>query len=344
MKNWWKNDIYLRKIPFLKAKCQIIKEIRNFFDKEGFMEVDTPSLQISPGLETHLHAFHTEFFDFSGEKKDFYLHTSPEFTMKKLLSAGLPKIYQIAHCYRNCENSITHSPEFLMLEWYRANNTYEILMEDCEKIIRNSFESVGKKKSDFKGIECNVFKDFEKLTLHEAFNIYADINLDKVIDDDLNPTPYIIKEEAKRIGVNTTDFDNFEDVFFKIMLDRIEPKLGQGVPTILYEYPISMAALSRPSPKNKKVAERFELYISSLELANAFSELTDISTQRDRFQKDMELKQQLYGINYPIDEDFMEALKYMPESTGIALGVERLIMLASGADNINDTLFAPVIY
>ena len=344
MKNWWKNDVYMRKTPFLETRAKMLKNIRDFFDAEGFLEVDTPALQVSPGLEVHLHAFETSFFDTDDSETKFYLHTSPEFTMKKLLAAGLPRIYQMTHCFRNNERSQTHSPEFMMLEWYRAGVNYEKLMSDSEKMLRKCFDGAGKKEAVFKGISCDVFQDFEKLTLHEAFDIYADINLDKVIDNDADPSPYIIKEEAKRIGVGTTDFDTFEDVFFKIMLEKIEPRLGAGIPTILYEYPISMAALSRPNPQNPKVAERFELYVSSLELANAFSELTDTETQRKRFENDMALKEKIYHQRYPIDEDFMAALEDMPEAAGIALGVDRLAMLVAGADKIDDVLFAPVVY
>lgn len=343
---WWNPEIYARKVPYLQQRQQIIKSIRSYFDGQGFYEVETPALQISPGLEVHLRAFKTALYEpFEDGTKEMYLHTSPEFTMKKLLSAGLPKIYQISHVYRNGERSERHHPEFAMIEWYRANDDYYVLMEDCKKVLQGAVRAIGKDKLVHHGLECNPFGEWEMLTINDAFKKYADIDVLATIDDPeaSAPNPAKLLEEAKRIGIHTSANDTWEDVFFRICLDRVEPHLGfNGVPTIFYEYPKCLAALSRTSPRDKRVAERFEFYVCGLEMGNAFSELTDITEQRKRFTADMDMKEKLYGERYPIDEDFMDALAIMPPATGIAVGVDRVIMAATGTDDINNVLWAPV--
>jgi len=345
-KKWWSPDVYARKIPYLEQRHKIIGAIRNYFNSQGFLEVETPALQISPGLEVHLRAFKTELCEpFEDGTKTMYLHTSPEFTMKKLLSAGLPKIYQLCHVYRNGERSERHHPEFNMIEWYRANDDYYTLMDDCEKVLQAAVTAVGKKTLVHQGVECNPFGKWERLTINEAFLRYADVDVLATIDDpdDSDPDPKKLMAEAKRIGIHFEETDRWEDVFFRICLDRVEPKLGfGGVPTIFYEYPKCLAALSRTSPKDKRVAERFEFYVCGLEMGNAFSELTDVVEQRKRFTADMDMKEKLYGERYPIDEDFMEALTIMPPATGIAVGIDRVIMTATGTDDINNVLWAEV--
>ncbi len=344
---WWNPELYQRKVPYLQERQKIINSVRNYFDGEGFLEVETPAVQVSPGLEVHLKAFKTELEEpFTGEKETLYLHTSPEFTMKKLLVAGLPKIYQLCHVYRNGERSERHHPEFTMIEWYRANDDYYSIMEDCKHVLRNAATCAGKKVLTYQGYECDPFKEWEMLTIQEAFLKYADVDVLATIDDPDNPDPDPKKlmAEAKRIGINYAENDRWEDVFFRICLDRVEPKLGfNGVPTIFYEYPKCLAALSRKKPTDPRVSERFEFYVCGLEMGNAFSELTDVTEQRKRFTADMDMKEQLYGERYPIDEDFMDALTFgMPPAAGIAVGVDRLIMVVTGAPNIDDVLWAPV--
>jgi lysyl-tRNA synthetase class 2 len=343
-KKWWRSDFFALRAENLKERVKIIKAIRDLFDKEDFLEVETPILQVSPGLEVHLQAFETKFFEPFNEDntKTFYLHTSPEFAMKKLLAAGLPKIYQFAHVFRNGERSYRHHPEFIMLEWYRANHDYHILMQDCENILREALKVTGKTEFRHKNFRADLKNGIEILTVEEAFKKYCGFSILNTIDTPLNPTPEKLMPLAKKLDVNAQDGNTWEDLFFKIMGKYIEPNLGMGRPTILCEYPISMAALSRPKPNYPDVAERFEMFVCGIELANAFSEMKDTATQRARFEADMKMKETLYGLRYPIDEDFMQAMEEMPECTGIALGLDRLIMITLGADKIEDVLFLPV--
>lgn len=336
--------IFQRKYPFLKQRGAIVRSIRSFFEGLGFEEVQTPAIQVSPGMETHLVAFQTELVDPTGPRKvNRYLHTSPEFAMKKLLASGMEKIFQIALVYRNQERSHTHHPEFSMLEWYRANEEYTELMKDCEGLLRACKRAAsGPDPFTWNGLKSDPFLEFERLTVQEAFMRYAEIDILNTIDFPAAPTPKVLLEECKRIRISTAPDDTWEDLFFRIFLEKIEKHLGVGRPTFLYDYPISMAALSRPKKSNPKLAERFELYVCGLELANAFGELTNSEEQRARFQADMTKKKKLYGIEYPIDEDFLAAVAEMPEASGIALGVDRLVMLATGATQIEDVLWIPV--
>lgn len=328
--NWWIANKYEQKIDKLRTRTQIIKSVRNFFDKDNFLEVETPILQYSPGLEPHLHAFETKIYTPDMQaSRDMYLHTSPEFAMKKLLVAGLPKIYQICHVFRNAEKSPNHSAEFSMIEWYRAGVNYEKIMNDCVELLRYICKSINIDKFYFRGIEADPFKDWEFITVKDAFEKYANVTL----ETDL-------LAQIKKLDIHYSDKDSWEDLFFRIFLELIEPKLGLGAPTILYEYPISMAALSKPKEANPAYAERFELYVCGLELANAFGELTDSKIQLERFKSDMKLKQDLYGYSYPIDKDFINALEYgLPECSGIALGIDRLVMLCTNASSIDEVLW-----
>ncbi len=308
--------------------------IRNFFDAQDFLEVETPALQICPVMDAHIHAFKTDLLGIDRSvEQTMYLHTSPEFDMKKLLSAGMERIYQICHVYRNAEGSALHSPEFTLLEWYRVGANYRDLMDDCIELCR----SLGVETFKYKNHECNPFKEWERISVYEAFENYTEIELQNYLDD-----KELFALAANNIGIRTVEEDAWDDIFHAIMAEKIEPHLGQGVPTILYDYPISMAALSRKKEKDPRFAERFELYICGIEIANAFSELTDAKEQRARYEDEMALKKKLYGETYPPDEEFFKALQHMPESAGIALGVDRLIMLATGTDDISDVLWASV--
>ncbi len=299
---WWHPDKFKKRLPNLKKRAQIIKQTRQWFDDQGFTEVQTPALQIMATPDTHIHAFETGGFG---------LHTSPEIAMKKLLVAGAGDIYQICNVFRKDETSRLHAQEFTMLEWYRTGVDYTAMMEDCETLLgRLGFTT-----------------PFERLSVEQAFRTYADIDL---YGD--------LKAQAQAQNIRTTETDSFEDIFHAVMAEKIESNLGQGTPTILYDYPACMAALAK---KKGNVAERFELYIKGIELANAFTELTDADEQKQRLQEDLKLKKELYGQDIPIDEDFIRALEYgMPECAGCALGLDRLIMLATGADNIDDVLWA----
>lgn len=350
MKNqnqWWRPEQISQRKAILEARARILRALHEFFFAQNFLAVETPALQTSPGLEPHLMAFATDWQGPTGERQKFYLHTSPEFAMKKLLVGGFEKIYQVAHCYRNRESSRTHHPEFSMLEWYRRGSDYRDIMNDCEALLRACASAAklagGSGLCTWQGVTADPARNWERLTVAEAFKRHTDLDILATIDNPLAPTPARLAAEAKRIGVAVAEGDRWDDIFFRIFLERIEAKLGCGQPTILYDYPISMAALSRPKPGMPHLAERFEVYICGLELANAFSELTDVKLQRARFSADMDLKEKLYGERYPIDPEFLNALEMgLPECAGIALGVDRLVMLLTGAPDIASVLWAPV--
>ena len=338
----WRSDAYSSRRPSLLKRARIVAAVRAWFLGQDFVEVETPALQVSPGLEPHLRAFATALEAPDGSTSNLYLHTSPEFAMKKLLAAGEPRIFQMARVFRNGERSATHHPEFTMLEWYRAEEGYERLMADCEALVRAAADAAGAQRLVWRERAADPRAPFERLSVSDAFRRHA--GLDPLA---FFPAPGRFDVEgfaraARGIGVTIAADDDWDAVFFKIFLDRIEPKLGHPVPTLLTDYPIHMAALSRPRADAPHLAERFELYVAGLELANAFGELTDPAEQRRRFQADMDLKQRLYGLRYPIDEDFLSALAHMPEASGIALGLDRLVMLATGAEAIDDVLWLPV--
>jgi elongation factor P--(R)-beta-lysine ligase len=337
---WWRPDRFDRKRAHLATRSRVIASIRGFFAERGFVEVDTPALQVSPGLEPHLMAFATKLDEPGEGPRPRYLHTSPEFAMKKLLVAGVPLLFQLAHCFRNGERSRTHHPEFTMLEWYRANAGYRDVMADCEALLRRA---AGGAPFTWQDRSADPAAPWHYLSVAAAFEQFCHIDLLATAPDPEAPSLELLVDAARPLGVTPHPGDSWEDMFFRLFLERIEPHLGIGAPTIVYDYPLSMAALARPKPGDARLAERFELYVCGLELANAFGELTDAAAQRRRFLADQEKKRARYGATYPIDEDFLAALAQgMPDSAGIALGVDRLVMLASGAATIDDVLWAPV--
>ncbi len=342
---WWHAEEFAARKPYLEARMAVIAAIRRFFAMRDFAEVETPALQVAPGTEPHLIAFETELVEpfRDGARARLYLHTSPELAMKKLVAAGMPRIYQLARCFRNGERSATHHPEFTMLEWYRAGADYRALMADCEALLRAVMAAVPAAALVRGERRCDPGAAWEYLTVAEAFRREGGIDLLATAPDPLAPDSGRLRAEAERIGVFTNPSDTWEDVFFRIFLARIEPGLGIAAPTVLYDYPASMAALSRIKPDDARLAERFELYAAGLELANAFTELTDAAEQRRRFAADVARKLELFGSADPIDEDFLAALDHgLPDCAGIALGVDRLVMLATGAARIEDVLWAPV--
>lgn len=340
---WWHPEAFARRRPHLRTRGAVTRAMRAWFEGEGFAEVETPALQISPGLEVHLQAFATELVGpHPDDRVRLHLHTSPEFAMKKLLAAGEPRIFQLAHVYRNGERSPTHHPEFTMLEWYRAGAGYHELMVDCIALTRAACSTAGADMLRWKGHAADPFGEWEVLSVQDAFLRHAGVDLLATAPDPLKPDRTLLAAAAERIGIRTAESDTWEDLFFRISLERIEPFLGFGRPTFLTDYPVSMAALARAKPEDPRVAERFELYACGVELANAFGELTDPQVQRRRFEADMAEKERLYGERYPLDEEFLEALSLMPDSAGIALGFDRLVMLVAGAERIEDVLWAPV--
>jgi lysyl-tRNA synthetase class 2 len=341
---WWRPDRLALRRANLAARGRILGAVRDFFAASGYVEVDTPALQVSPGLEPHLRAFATMLHDpRDSSARPIYLHTSPEFAMKKLIAGGLPRIWQLAHTYRDGERSATHHPEFAMLEWYRAGAGYRDLMAECEALLRGVQKAAGSAALRWRGRNADARGPWQSLTVAEAFECHAGIDLLSTAPDPVQPDASLLAAAAARIGIAPHPGDDWESLFFRIFLERIEPHLGTPAPTILYDYPLALAALARRKPDDPRLCERFELYVCGLELANAFGELTDPAEQRRRFIADQARKQALYGETYPIDEDFLAALQHgLPECAGIALGFDRLVMLATGADNIEEVLWAPV--
>lgn len=349
---WWQPRRLAERLPQLRARNKIAGAIRSYFELHQFDEVETPALQVSPGMEPHLTAFATDLQEpfQAGPGRRLYLHTSPEFAMKKLLVAGLPRIFQFARTWRNAERSATHHPEFTMLEWYRADVGWREVAADCEAVVRTAFVSATKagfgadQIMRFGDVKCDPEKPWTYVSVADAFERYCGIDLMATMNDPMIPDGKALAAEAVRIGVRTAEDDDWEAAFFRVLLDRIEPNLGIGSPTVLFDWPLSMAALARQSPVDARVAERFEVFLCGVEIANGFGELTDAAVQRQRFEADAARKQRLYGHSYPLDEDFLTALAHgMPESAGIALGFDRLVMLCTGAETIDDVLWAPVV-
>jgi lysyl-tRNA synthetase class 2 len=340
---WWHPEQLAARRDNLRARGRIIAHIRSYFVKRGFAEVETPALQVSPGMEPHLRAFSTALEYPQGGSRPLDLHTSPEFAMKKLLVAGEPKIFQFARVYRNGERSDTHHPEFTMLEWYRAGGATIDLIEDCGAILGEAATVAPNNLLRWQGKTCDPSQRWQVITVADAFRQYAEIDLLATAPDPLAPDFALLAKAAIQAGIEPHDGDDWEDLFFRIFLERIEPNLGSPAPSVVTEYPVSMAALARPCAHDARVADRFELYVAGLELANAFGELTDAAEQRRRFEADQARKLALYGTRCEIDEDFLAALEFgMPDSAGIALGLDRLAMLATGAERIDDVLWAPV--
>lgn len=335
---FWAAEFHAERRPRLLQRARIVKALRDWFDGEGFVEIEPSALQLSPGNETHIAGFAAQFQPHGcGGATLYYLHSSPEFDCKKLLAAGETRIFALAHVFRNGERSRSHHPEFTMLEWYRADAPYRALLDDCAAILRHAALAAGVTHFSYGAATLDPFASLEILSVEEAFARHADIDLAAVLDD-----RDALAVEAQRLGLRVAADDHWSDLFSKILSDRIERRLGHGRATALIDYPASEAALARRKPDDPRFAERFELYGCGVELANAFGELTDPVEQRARFEADMVERERIYGDSYPIDEDLLDALAVMPQASGIALGLDRLVMLATGAEHIEQVLWAPV--
>lgn len=337
---WWRPENHQDRRPFLTARAAVTKAVRAWFDARDFTEVETAALQVAPGAEAHLHAFRTEAERTDGQEiATLYLHTSPELACKKLLAAGEEKIVSFGKVWRNRERGALHHPEFTMLEWYRTGEPYTVLMDDCAALLALAAETTGAKAFAFRGMVCDPFAAPERLTLAEAFQRFAGLDLLSTVAPDGSTDRAAL---TAQVPVRVAPDDTWEDIFSRVLVEKIEPHLGAGRPTILCEYPIPQAALARPSPADARVAERFELYACGVELANAFGELTDPAVQRARFESEMAEKTRVYGDAHPVDEDFLAALALMPEASGCALGFDRLAMLATGATHIEQVIWTPI--
>jgi elongation factor P--(R)-beta-lysine ligase len=315
--------------------------LRRWFAAQGFIEVEPAVLQASPGNETHLHGFKTALVLPDGSPRGAWLHTSPEFAMKKLLAAGEERIYALTGVFRNRERTALHAPEFTMLEWYRTGAPLERLMEDCVAVTALAAHIAGARRFVFRNREASPFEPPERLTVRDAFRRYAGID----IYDSLpigRPDAETFARQARHAGLRVAPDDNWSDIFSRLLSERVEPNLGIGRPTVLHAYPASEAALARLNPNDSRIAERFEFYCCGVELANAFCELIDPAEQRRRFEADMAEQQRIYGTSAPIDEDFLAALAEMPEASGAALGFDRLMMLATGAESVESVQWTPV--
>ncbi|SIR03657.1 lysyl-tRNA synthetase, class 2 [Rhizobium sp. RU33A] len=339
---WWTSSAHADRRPFLIGRNRIQAAFRARFGEQDFVEVDTATLQVSPGNEAHLHAFQTEAIGHDGSAVPLYLHTSPEFACKKLLAAGEARISCFAHVYRNRERGPLHHPEFTMLEWYRVGEGYEQLMRDCVDLIALAARTVGTQQFTFAGKFVDPFAEPERISVADAFAHHAGIDLLATIGTDGTTDRNALARQLADAGIRTADDDTWADLFSRVIVEKVEPNLGNGRVTILDRYPVAEAALARPCPDDPRVAERFEVYACGVELANAFGELTDPAEQRRRFEAEMQEKSRVYGETYPLDEDFLEALAEMPEASGIALGFDRLVMLATGALRIDQVIWAPV--
>lgn len=316
-----------------------MRAVRAFFDEQGFAEIETGILQVSPGNETHLHAPRTELIRADGARTTRYLRTSPEFAAKKLLAAGEQNIFEFARVFRDRERGDLHLPEFTMLEWYRANSAYDAIMADTIVVIAHAAQATGIGTFSFRGHTADPFAEPELLTVAAAFERLAGIDLlATIVGGAGNRAALAVAASAK---VRVADDDTWSDIFSKVLVEHVEPHLGQGRLTVLFEYPAPEAALARTKAADPRVAERFEVYACGVELANGFGELTDAAEQRHRFTEAMDEKQRRYGERYPLDEEFLAAVGAMPEASGVALGFDRLVMLASGALRIDQVVWTP---
>jgi lysyl-tRNA synthetase class 2 len=326
----WHPEQLAARLPFLRRRARLTAAVRAFFDARGYLEVETPYAVAAPGEEVHLAAFATERVAPDGERTKLWLHTSPEFAMKKLLAGAAGPIFQFARVWRNGEGSDLHAPEFTMLEWYRPGAGMDDLIAETLALLRAVLPPV---------VECRGVRtelgSAERLTVAEAFARHAGADVLASAGD--------AAALATQAGATLRAGETWEDLFFRLLLARIEPRLGRDHPTFLTHWPAEQAALARRDPADPRVAERFELFVCGIELANAFVELTDAAEQRARFIADRARRAALYGDpGWPLDEDFLAALAHgLPQCSGIALGFDRLAMIAAGADRIGQVLWLP---
>lgn len=318
----------------LEVRAMVLRGIREFFHKQGFLEVDPPVLVPLPGMEPHLDPIGVEVRDGWGTRR-FFLHTSPEYCMKKLICGGMERIYALTHAFRGGEISDTHNPEFTILEWYRAHETYEGIMRDCEDLIVFLAERL--REQGLAGDAPCFRPPWLRIKVGEAMAQYAGINLEC-----LESVEELIILARSKGYHGIEESWSFEDIFYKIFFREVEPMLPNNEPFFLIDYPVEMASLARRKTLSSRWAERFELYAGNLELANGFSELTDPSEQEERLKREFEQRKVLGKELYEIDASFLQALKMgLPPCAGVALGVDRLIMFLIRAGSIREVMPFP---
>ncbi|AQS84863.1 MAG: EF-P lysine aminoacylase EpmA [Acetobacter aceti] len=317
------------RLPLLRRRALMMQGLRAFFDGRDYLEVETPYAVPTPGEEVHLHVFATERETPTGEREPLFLHTSPEFAMKRIVAATGEKIFQLARVWRNGEGSALHAPEFTMLEWYRPGAGLDDLMDETEAFVRTMLPPSIRRD----GCVIPIAEPFERLTVAEAFRRHVGADVLATADD--------ARALASQAGVTLRAGEEWEDLFFRLLLERVEPVIGRDRPTFLTHWPASQAALARRCPKDPRVALRFELYIGGVELANAFEELSDSAEQKERFESDRRRRAELYPgrPHWNMDENLLAALPYLPQTSGIALGFDRLVMLATGAPCLSHILW-----
>ena len=338
----WHPEGLAARMPFLRRRARLVADTRAFFAARGYAEVETPCLVRVPGMEVHLRAFRSEFrphLGAGGARRTLWLRTSPELALKRLLVAGAGPVFELARVWRNGEAvGPLHAPEFTMLEWYRPGLAFEGLMDETEAFVRAVCPAV----VAHAGVETDLRPPFERLSVADAFAAFCG-GLD-ILGTEGDAAR--LRAEALRVGVEPREEEGWEDLFFRLLLERVEPRIGRGRATFLTHWPAPQAALARRDPADPRAALRFELFVAGVELANAFDELTDAAEQRERFERDVAERHRLYSAEedggWDVDEDFLRALEHgMPAGSGIALGFDRLAMLASGARRIEDVLWLP---
>jgi len=323
----WHPERLAARLPFLRRRAMLASGTRAFFTARGYAEVETPYAVSAPGEEVHLRAFRTEREHPDGTREPLWLQTSPEFAMKKLLVGGSGPIFQLARVWRNGEGSDLHAAEFTMLEWYRPGADLDSLVDETTAFLR----AVLPPTVTCRGVTTDL-RAIERLTLAEAFHRHVGADLLGTAEDAM--------ALAAASGTQLRTSETWEDLFFRLLLERIEPQLGRAHPTFLTHWPTAQAALARFDPTDPRVAERFELFVCGIELANAFVELTDAVEQRSRFANDRARRHAMGGPDWPLDEDFLAAMAHgLPQAAGIAVGFDRLAMIASGADHIDQVLW-----
>jgi elongation factor P--(R)-beta-lysine ligase len=335
MKTWQKIKDNPKLLKQYFVREEVVDVIRNFFKTQGFREVFTPIMVPIPSIEPNLEVFKTELSTSKGLKRDGYLIMSPEFSIKKLLAAGIGSCFEITHCFRNGEEvSPLHNPEFTMLEWYRINSDYRDVMRDFEDLF---ISIIGKNKFDYQGRTLDIAKPWPRYSVAEAFEKFAGIDTETMLSTEK------LLNAGKEKGYMVEENVSWEQMFYQVFLNEIEPALNKSnKPAIIYDYPISQASLSRPKKDDPRFAERFEVFLAGVELANCFSELTDAKMQKERFAEDLEARKLLGKSIYPIDEDLINALASgLPSVSGIAVGVDRLIMLKANVPSVSETMFFP---